>query len=345
MDENDGLYYRTYTLDVRSVDEKNRSVDVSFSSETPLKRWEWSNPEILLHDPENVDLSVLENLGSVLMNHRPNGPGQPVEIVGRPENIRIEGRRGLATIFFDADEGSELAFQKVKSKSLKGISTGASVKQVLEVAAGDTYEQGGRSWDGPVDLALKWLPREISLTPIAADTSVGINRSLSAINNNRNSQTEDSDMDASEVKTILKEWAKEAGIVTKADIPKAEDIARAAADLVAEDAKPKMQFANETFQDLLNRAGAVSNELKAKVADMASEGKSESDCLRAIQDAVVGNPDASDNSGIGTGLEQRQPGSPLPGFVGDNERTLSTFKDLDDDLFLSGMKDPRVRIV
>ncbi len=66
---NKELFYRSFELDRAQVDEKTRTVPVSFSSETPVPRWFGS--EYLLHGKNNVGLSRLKSMGSVLLNHNP----------------------------------------------------------------------------------------------------------------------------------------------------------------------------------------------------------------------------------------------------------------------------------
>lgn len=295
--EKQGLFYRSFEIDVKSIDEKKRSIDVSFSSEKPAYPYSWSDvPEILLHGEENVDLTYLKTTGSVLMNHQPHGPGQPVVIVGKPDNIRIENRRGMATIFFDEDEESDKAFKKVVSGSLRGISVGAQVSRRTELRADDEME----GISGPAVLATKWMPVEISLTPIPVDASVGVNRSLSEIDIQTKPLTEGNTMKPEEVQAMIDKS------VGKIEIPKAEDIATAVRSILTEDAKPKMKIDNEVFIDLLGRAGAVSPECKSKITDMATEGKTEGELLRAITDMATEPPDTDDRGDLtgGTGLKK-----------------------------------------
>ena len=50
-----------------AVDEENRTVELSFSSEEPCERW--FGTEILCHDEECVDLKRLKEIGVCLFNH------------------------------------------------------------------------------------------------------------------------------------------------------------------------------------------------------------------------------------------------------------------------------------
>lgn len=322
-----GLFYRSFAINVKAIDEKNRSVDLSFSSEAPAKMWEWSDPEILLHGDENVDLERLKTIGSMLLNHQPRGPGMPVVIIGKPENIRIEGRRGMATVIFDEDDESEKAFSKVKSGSLRGVSVGYSVKAVTEIRSGEKFE----GFTGPLMLVTKWEPIEISLTPIPVDATVGTNRSLSDFQNTERSKSiqEGKTMDKKEIQQMIDD------VVKGLKIPSAADIATEVRSMVAEDAKPKMQISTETLQDLAGRAGGISLELKSKVTDMAIEGKSETDILRAINDAMIEDPDANDKGELDDDkrLKSKKIGP---------TSAITTFEGLKDEDFLRGLGQPGV---
>ncbi|MBW2032797.1 MAG: HK97 family phage prohead protease [Deltaproteobacteria bacterium] len=160
------LFYRSTEFDRSRVDQKKRSVDLAFSSETPIPRW--FGREILLHGSKNVDLSRLKSMGTVLMNHNPD------IIVGPVKNPRIEDKKGRATIGFDNDEDGERAMQKVLSGSLRGVSVGYRIIKAREVLKDEEYE----GIEGPALIALRWMPYEISLTPIPADATVGIGREL-----------------------------------------------------------------------------------------------------------------------------------------------------------------------
>jgi len=164
------LFYRGLSLR-GAVNKNDRTVDLSFSSETPAKRW--FGTEILLHGSKNVDLSRLKNLGAALLNHNPN------VILGPLKNVRIKDRRGEAKIIFDEDEDGDKAFGKVQSGSLKGVSVGYTVQKFREVLQNEDYTlPDGQTVTGPAMIAEKWTPHEISLTSLPLDPTVGVGRAL-----------------------------------------------------------------------------------------------------------------------------------------------------------------------
>ena len=148
--------------EVRAVEGSEYRREVSFSSETPVRRW-FGN-EILDHGPDaEVDLSRLTTVGAVLFNHDPN------RIVAKivSASIDTKARRGNAIIeFVPDDEESMRAMRKVDSGMLLGISVGYSVHR---------WTEDDETEDVRVN---KWEAYEISLTPIPADAKVGVGRSL-----------------------------------------------------------------------------------------------------------------------------------------------------------------------
>lgn len=323
---NKELFYRTFELDRKVVDRENRSAELSFSSEEPVPRW-YGN-EILLHGRKNVDLSRLRDMGAVLLNHNPDN------IVGPIRKAKVENRRGVAVIGFDDDEDGERAMRKVLAKSLRGVSVGYMINKAREVQEDEEYE-GIR---GPALVALRWTPYEISLTPIPADASVGIGRDLTRsldgidIERSQTTNKEDDTMNEEEIRQMIQE------AISGLKIPSAKEAADEVRALIAEDAKPRMRIDTETYQDLLGRAGAVSLEVKAAVADMAVEGKTETEILRYITEQKAADPDAGDH---GTGAVDDGTGRGTNIQPGNGKAQVTSFKQIEnDDDFFRGLANP-----
>lgn len=302
------LFYQDVVLNTRAVNDEERSVEVSFSSEAPIPRG--GVPEVLLHGNDNVDLSYLKNMGAVLLNHNKD------VIVGRIENPRIEGKKGRAKIYFDDDEEGNRAFRKVKSGSLRGISVGAKLNRIRVVMPGEQYE----GIEGPADVATRWTPHEISLTPIPADGTVGVDRMRSLdgieIENESKTHKEKHTMDEKDVQRIVQD------ALTAEREKTAEMVAKVVRETIEDDNKPKMRIAPEKGQALLGRAGAVSPELKNEVADMIFEGRTEEEVQNKIFDSVTGKGDStrSDKGAGGEGTTTDD----------NNKRTIDQ---IDDEIF------------
>ena len=159
---------RSFTASVREVNKEDRSVELSFSSEEPYERY--FGMEILDHSSEAVDLSRLNEIGVVLYNHNRD------RVIGKIEKAWVKDGRSGAIIRFDTDEESEKIYQKVQSGTLKCTSVGYAVSNWEDVKKGKMSLDG--RFQGPCMIARKWMPYEISIVSIPADSTVGVGRSM-----------------------------------------------------------------------------------------------------------------------------------------------------------------------
>lgn len=88
----------------------------------------------------------------------------------------IEEMRGMAEVEFDADDESELIYQKVAGGTLKGVSVGYQIDSWEEVMPNKQSADG--RFTGPADIARKWTPYEVSIVSVPADPTVGVGREL-----------------------------------------------------------------------------------------------------------------------------------------------------------------------
>ena len=141
---------------------------LSFSSEEPYGRW--FGLEILSHKEEAVDLTRLNSIGVLLYNHNRD------KVIGKVTRAWIEGGRGMAEVEFDKDEESQTICEKVRGGSLRGVSVGYQVTDWEEVKANKSSDDG--RFKGPCSIAAKWMPYEISIVSIPADSTVGVGREM-----------------------------------------------------------------------------------------------------------------------------------------------------------------------
>jgi len=169
-----GSLTRVLSLERDTINEQDRTVELSFSSEAPYERW--FGPEILSHDAGAIDLARMQEVGVLLFAHGRDANYGRMPI-GTIEKVWIDDstKKGRAIVKFDDDEDSDRVFQKVKKGIIKGVSVGYSVSSWEEVKAGKTSANG--RVQGPAYIALKWEPFEISIEPTPADPSVGVGRS------------------------------------------------------------------------------------------------------------------------------------------------------------------------
>lgn len=170
----DQTFYRVASIDSNAIDKDTRTVPVSFSSDTPVKRNDWYNGpynEILGHGEGNVDTKRLSDIGVALFNHDPD------KVIGKVLDPQVDTvkKRATAKIQFDSDPESDKVYQKVLNNTLKGISVGYRVGSWESVDDGETSNDG---YKGPAEIARKWEPFEVSVVSVPADATVGVGRSM-----------------------------------------------------------------------------------------------------------------------------------------------------------------------
>lgn len=206
--------FRMASIDAKA-DEKSRTVELSFSSETnTVQRWCYelggAVPEILSHAEGAADLQPLIEAGSVLRNHDPN------QIVGVPQEVRIDSadKRGKAVIRFGKSTAASEAFQDVSDGILRGVSFGYEPLTEEHIKSGEKNDLGV---EGPCIFVRKWRALEISLTPIPADATVGVGRAALAAKNKETKAVKTRSDDKDEDPDLKKKAEEDAAIKKKAD--------------------------------------------------------------------------------------------------------------------------------
>ena len=279
-----GNYCRETTID--HVDTDSRTVELSFSSETPYGRW--FGDEILCHDEECINLERFKNgLGTVLFNHDRDA------VVGHVEKVWLEDNRGKALARFDTDEQSETIFQKVQSGTLQGVSVGYAIYRYEVLEDEDTKSTNGR-FNGPAYVVTDWEPLEISIVSVPADPTVGVGRSAEEIHTSIDTQEDNTRMD--QEKNLEVQEVKSAPVetgLTQADLQKAmEQERKRTSEITALFRDFDVEGADEAIV-----MGVSVDEARAMVMDQlrarnkgvsVTMGEAESDKFRAAaQDAVL----------------------------------------------------------
>lgn len=147
--------------------------EIAFSSEQPYQRQFWDEQnqemvvldEILVHTPEAVDLSRLNNNAPLLFNHNFDNH------IGVVCNARIdEDNVGRALVKFSKHGTMANDIRnKVIEGTMEKISVGYDIKEYhIDYAKGQL-------------IVTKWIPHEVSWVSVPADDTVGLNRSLNTI--------------------------------------------------------------------------------------------------------------------------------------------------------------------
>lgn len=279
-----GNYCRETTID--HVDTDSRTVELSFSSETPYGRW--FGDEILCHDEECINLERFNNgLGTVLFNHDRDA------VVGHIEKVWLEDNRGKALVRFDTDEQSETIFQKVQSGTLQGVSVGYAINRYEVLEDEGTKSTNGR-FNGPAYVITDWEPLEISIVSVPADPTVGVGRSAEEIHTSIDTQEDNTRMD--QEKNLEVQEVKSAPVetgLTQADLQKAmEQERKRTSEITAMFRDFDVEGADEAIvlgKSVEEAREMVMDQLRARNKGVSvTMGEAESDKFRAAaQDAVL----------------------------------------------------------
>ena len=280
-----GNYCRETTID--HVDTDSRTVELSFSSETPYGRW--FGDEILCHDEGCINLDRFnDGLGTLLFNHDRDA------VVGHIEKVWIEDNRGKALVRFDEDEQSETIFQKVQSGTLQGVSVGYSIKRYEVLDDKDSVSSNGRFKGPDTYVVTDWEPLEISIVSVPADATVGVGRSAEEIHTSIGTQEETKRMDEKAIVTTeeVKSTPVETGI-TQEDLQKAmEQERKRTSEITALFRDFDVEGADEAIVmgvSVDEARAMVMEQLRARNKGVSvTMGEAESDKFRAAaQDAVL----------------------------------------------------------
>ena len=156
--------WREGVFDRASLKAEQRTVELSFSSETPVERW--YGIEILSHDTKAVNLDRMKSgRANLLVNHDPN------DWVGVIESARVDDDRvSRATVRFGNSQRANEVFADVRDGILSSVSVGYTRDEMkLSKAGKDTHDEY---------TVTRWTPFEASLVTIPADTKVGVGRAV-----------------------------------------------------------------------------------------------------------------------------------------------------------------------
>ena len=233
---------RKATIEKIDSSDDVRRIEIAISTETPIRvidRWSGTEyDEVLLHDEENVDLSIATT-AKLRYYH---GKGKYGELpIGRLENVRLENKVLRAeAIFSKANPDADLLWAMVEEGTLTEISVGGA-KQDLRITE--------RDGEVPLVEVTRWLFKEASLVDIGADANAGINRSQD--NHNKGDLMNEIERLKAELAKLRGENAEEAVLRAKEEELTAE-IARVLAD--SKTAQSDLQTAKEANIELLRQA-------------------------------------------------------------------------------------------
>lgn len=156
-----GKLCRSFALRRESINEESRTVELSFSSEEPYKRW--FGIEVLDHAAASVRLGRMQQSGPLLVDHDTR------DQVGVVEDIQItKDKVGRAVVRFGQGARAQEIYQDVIDGIRANVSVGYIVHRMVLEEESET--------DGDKYRVVDWEPMEISIVSVPADTTVGVGR-------------------------------------------------------------------------------------------------------------------------------------------------------------------------
>lgn len=165
--EPDGDEAAAQTPAVDGLDTAARTLQLSFSSESPVDRW--FGAEVLSHDAAAADFSRLNDAAPLLFNHNMD------DVIGVVERAWIEGdRRGHALVRFAKTPRGDEVMGMVADGVLRNCSFMYRVdKYRIDSDSEDPYYDPDATYT-----ATAWMAYEVSIVSVPADQSVGVGRAL-----------------------------------------------------------------------------------------------------------------------------------------------------------------------
>ena len=184
------MNYRSAPLSRRAdgpstLDENTRSVEVIMTTEEPARIYDYDRGiinEVLLMSgaqmPANNQLVMLDT----------HSRYETANIIGSAREIRIEGGSMIGRAYYSTAPEAESPWIKTREGHLTDYSIGYRVDEPVWIPEGQTLEIQGRLFKGPIQVAVKWTPRELSAVPIGADQNA---KARNEINQPLTSQNEE----------------------------------------------------------------------------------------------------------------------------------------------------------
>jgi len=312
---NRDLPAQTRDMQIESVDKEKRTVQISFSSEHPVRRW-YGN-EILDHSPGAVDFTRLESgAAALLVDH--NWQDQ----VGVIERAWLgDDRRCYAIVRFGKSARADEIFNDVIDKIRTLVSVGY---QVLEAKLSVEREDGEDDY-----LMTRWLPYEISFVSVPADHTVGAGRAAPfnaiphndsgsiPVNNGRQGEKPPAAKPKPGARKMEKELYDQNGNFVRAIVDDNGNILRVLAVLRA--AAPAPTQNNPEPQGDQRTAAQVLEDERTRVRELTTMGTSynlPTEAARAVADGITVEAFRAIALDAINQRQQQQPGTKKPAIRG-----------------------------
>ena len=168
------------------VDEEERVIEVSFSSEEPVRRNPWfGDPydEVLGHKTSEISLKRMKSSAPVYYDHNRRDPEQRLGVV---QKAWLEDGKARAHIKFSKRNSKmDEYWRDIQDGILVNTSVGYTIQKTKTTRKADDNDPNSVS----TVRAVRWTPHELSMVGIPADISVGKGRSMEDPESSRELET------------------------------------------------------------------------------------------------------------------------------------------------------------
>jgi hypothetical protein len=156
--------------DVQTVNEEDRTVEIAFSTGSPVERYDWVRDERYIEtlslEEGHIRLERLNSGAPLLDSHSMWSVGDIMGTVVKG-SATVTKNEARARVRFSKRADVEPFWQDVKDGIIGSISVGYRTYKVQETAASKNNKL-------PIRKAIDWEPYELSLIPVPADAGAGV---------------------------------------------------------------------------------------------------------------------------------------------------------------------------
>lgn len=148
-----------------TVDAEKRTVDMVFTTSTPVRMWSWDLGEfneILEMKDSSINLSRFKKGAPLLNSHNRWDLEKQIGVI---ESTRIEGEKLVGTVRFSKRESVDWIWRDVQDGIITNASIGYRVQNYKDISEDNDKVK--------TLVATKWTPHEMSLVTIPADEDAG----------------------------------------------------------------------------------------------------------------------------------------------------------------------------
>jgi len=151
----------------KTIDKKERSIEAVFASEQRVATWDWQRGEMVDEILLASGFRFADQIPFLDSHDRFSIAGQ----IGSASDMKVETDKLTGRVFFGRTQKAEDAFTMATDGHIEDLSIGFVKKIVVFVERGATFQNGSTTIEGPANISLETEVKEVSLTPIGADST------------------------------------------------------------------------------------------------------------------------------------------------------------------------------